>query len=216
MNKKFAVFDMDGTLVDSMECWKQLGREYLERKGVTENIDSLLVQIKTMTMAESAELFRRECRLADTADQIVEEMNGIMTEHYRSDIPLKSGVREYVQRLRELGVRMCVASATAEEPMAACFERVGMGDCFEFFLSCETIGKGKTQPDIFFMAAERLGEKPGDIAVYEDALYAAETARRAGFYTVGVYDRNQADDWKQMAALADETILDWLQAAWEL
>lgn len=196
-----------------MECWKQLGREYLEGKGVTRNMDGVLAQIKTMTMAESAELFRRECGLPGTAEQIVEEMNNIMTEHYRRHIPLKNGVREYVQKLHELGVRMCVASATAEEPMAACFERVGIAEYFEFFLSCETIGKGKSQPDIFYLAAERLGEKPGNIAVYEDALYAVDTARRAGFYTVGVYDVNQVNEWERVTALADETVFDWLQAA---
>lgn len=209
MNKKFAIFDMDGTLTDSMQYWKGLGREYLRSRGVTGDIEDLLLQIKTMTMAESAELFRRECGLPGTPEQIAGEMNDIMAEHYRSHVPLKEGVREYVQKLYGQGVRMCVASATAEDLMAACLGRLGMAEYFEFFLSCETIGKGKSQPDIYYMAARRLGAAPGCVAVYEDALYALETAGRAGFYTVAVYDVHQAEEWERMTALADEIIPDW-------
>lgn len=209
MNKKFAIFDMDGTLIDSMGYWQRLGREYLTGKGVTGDLTDVLERIKPMTMTESAALFSAEFGLAGTPAELAAEMNGIMETHYRADILLKPGVAEYLAALRADGVRLCVASATAPDLVAACLERLGVLDHFEFLLSCEEVGAGKDKPDVYLAAADRLGAQPGEAAVYEDALYAARTANEAGFYTVGVYDPSGEAHWDEMTALADEIITDW-------
>ena len=107
---------------------------------------------------------------------------------------------------------MSVATATAEPLARACLERLGVAHYFDFILSCETVGKGKTQPDVYLEAARRMGSAPEDTAVFEDALYAAQTAKEAGFYTVGVPEAAYGQDWPALAALADETILDWRKA----
>ena len=212
MDKKFCIFDMDGTLVDSMGYWKQLGREYLAQKGFTENVEPVLERIKTMTMAESTALIIRTFRLEVTPEELVDEMNQVMEEHYRRDVPLKSGIAGYLTALRERGARLCVATATDEVLARACLERLEVADCFEFILSCEAMGVGKDRPDVFLAAAHRLGAAPREIAVFEDAVYAVRSAKAAGFYTVGVYDENGAADWASVAELADETVLDWNQA----
>ena len=209
MDKKFAIFDMDGTLIDSMGYWQRLGREYLTGKGVTGDLTDVLERIKPMTMTESAALFSAEFGLAGTPAELAAEMNGIMETHYRADIPLKAGVAGYLAALRADGVRLCVASATAPDLVAACLERLGVLDHFEFLLSCEEVGAGKDKPDVYLAAADRLGAQPGEAAVYEDALYAARTAKEAGFYTVGVYDPSGEAHWGEMTALADEIITDW-------
>ena len=108
---------------------------------------------------------------------------------------------------------MCVASATAPELMESCLLRLGAARYFDFLLSCEEVGAGKHRPDVFWKAAERLGAPPCGIAVYEDALFAAKTAAAAGFYTVAVYDDSGKEDWDELTALADESILDWSVAA---
>ncbi len=216
MNRKFAIFDMDGTLVDSMPYWQRLGREYLIRAGVTEVSQELLERIKPMTMAESTEMFYRELGLSGSPQQIADELNGIMSGYYRNDIQLKPGAAEYLRALKNRGVRMCVASATVERLVEACLGRLGVADCFEFLLSCDTVGAGKDRPDVFLAAAERFGAKPEEIASYEDSIFAVETAAKAGFYTVGVYDLNGAHSWEALQALADETITDWFHAAAEL
>ena len=213
MDKRFAIFDMDGTLVDSMIYWKCLATEFLERKGVQEISPAVLERIKPMTMTESAALFIEEYGLSGTAESIAAEMNAMMDEHYSKDIPLKSGVAVYLETLYRRGVAMCVASATAEDLMDACLTRLGVAQYVSFLLSCETVGSGKNRPDVYWEAAKRLGAGPEDIAVYEDALYAANTAKQAGFYTIAVRDDSNQPHWEILTALADEVILDWQTAA---
>ena len=209
MDKKYAIFDMDGTLIDSLVFWKNLATEYLTIKGILQIPADILEQIKPMTMSESAELFRREFGLTGDPEA---EMNAMMEEHYREDIPLKPGVAEYLRKLQRRGVRMCVASATAEHLMESCLTRLGVRQYFEFLLSCETVGAGKRSPLVYQEAARRLGAVPGQIAVYEDALYAVQTAKEALFHVVGVFDSGSAGNWKTIEKIADEIIINWEDA----
>ena len=206
MDKKYAIFDMDGTLIDSMIFWKNLATEYLSSKGVKQLPEDIPERIKPMTMSESAALFQQEFGLAGDPEA---EMNAMMDAHYRSDIPLKPGVQKYLQTLRSRGVRMCVASATAEHLMEACLKRLGIRDFFEFLLSCETVGAGKRSPLVYQESAKRLNALPTEIAVFEDALYALQTAKDAGYYVVGVYDDSSAKNWQTIEKLADEIVLNW-------
>lgn len=206
MDKRYAIFDMDGTLVDSMIFWERLAAEFLASKGVKNIPGDILEKIAPMTMTQSAALFASEFSLPGTAESIAAEMNEMMDEHYRRDIPLKEGVREYLEALHRKGTAMCVASATAEGLMEACLSRLGVRAYFRFLLSCESVGAGKNKPDIYYEAAGRLGSAPAETAVYEDALYAAETAKAAGFYLVGVYDQSAGAQWKKIEELSDECI----------
>ena len=209
MDKNYAIFDMDGTLIDSMAFWKNLATEYLTSKGVTEIPGGLLERIKPMTMSESAELFKLAFGLTGDVEA---QMNAMMEDHYRNDIPLKPGVRKYLLNQHLQGVRMCVASATAEHLMESCLTRLGVRQYFEFLLSCETVGAGKRSPLVYQEAAKRLDAAPGEIAVYEDALYAVQTAKDAGFHVVGVYDDSAAGNWQTIAKIADEIIINWEEA----
>ncbi len=209
MDKKFAIFDMDGTIIDSMGFWKNLAAEYLTDKGIAEIPAQILERIKPMTMSESAALFKREFGLTGDVEA---QMNAMMEDHYRNDIPLKPGAREYLQNLHRRGVRMCVASATAEQLMESCLSRLEVQQYFDFLLSCETVGAGKRSPLVYHESARRLGTDPGEIAVYEDALYAVQTAKAAGFHVVGVYDDSAAGSWKAIEQESDEVILNWEEA----
>lgn len=220
MNKKYAIFDMDGTLIDSMGYWKNLGREYLELRGITKDLDEIMKRIKPMTMTESAELFRKEFHLEGTKESIAAEMNQMMEEHYRNDIPLKDGVEAYIIKLHELGVKMCVASATDKGLMQECLDRLGISEYFEFLLSCEEVGVGKREADVYFEAIKRLQKQeiinPNEVAVYEDADYAIYTATSAGFYTIAVYDDSNKGKWEKLLVQTQESIKNWNYASQSL
>lgn len=211
MDKRFCIFDMDGTLVDSMPFWKALGRDYLGTLGITPTAEQL-EPIGPMTMLEGAAYFMDLFHIPGPPERIVREMEAVMEDHYRADVPLKPGMKEYLEQLKARGVRLCIATATAEPLSHTCLTRLGVDDLFEFLLSCETIGVGKTSPDIYLEAARRLGAQPEEIAVFEDAPYAARTAKAAGFYTVAVAEPTYAAGWPELSALADETITDWRNA----
>jgi len=199
-----------------MPYWKGLCAEYLGSRGVKNIPPDLLERMAPMTMLESSTLFIREFGLDGTPEQIAAEVNGLMERHYRADVPLKPGVPEYLEALRARGVRMCVASATTEPLVRACLERLGAAEYFQFMLSCETVGVGKNHPDVYLEAARRLGGTPGETAVYEDAVFAARTAKQAGFYLMGIYDECSEAEWPELSALADETVEDYSEAAGKL
>ena len=211
MEQRFAIFDMDGTLVDSMMYWHNLGREYLEAKGVTGDLNEVLERSKPMTMLESGALFIQEFGLAGTPESVAAEINAMMEEHYRNDVQLKEGAKAYLEQLRRSGVKLCVASATAEELVDLCLTRLGVRDYFEFLLSCETVGTGKNRPDVYFAAAERLGAAVENTVVYEDAWYAVRTAKNAGFRVVAIYDNNSRTRWNEIRELADRPIERWTE-----
>ena len=170
MNKRFAIFDMDGTLVDSMAFWQRLGREFLASQNITERVDEVLERIIPMTMIESAALFIQEFGLSRTQEDLAAEMNAIMERHYRSDIPLKPGVPEYLNMLRSNGVKMCVASATPVHLIRACLTRLGVAEYFSFLISCDEAGAGKDRPGVYLLASEKLEAAPQETAVYEEGF----------------------------------------------
>lgn len=209
MDKKFAIFDMDGTLVDSMFYWENLVDLFLTKRGCGPVPAQLQEEIKTMTVAQAAALFVQRFDLPETPEQLTAAMDQQMREYYEKDIPLKPGVHQYLEKLRAAGVQMCVASATSEPLVRLCLERLGIAPFFSFFLSCESVGAGKESPAVYHAAAQKWGASPEQVAVYEDALHAAQTAKQAGYYVVGVYDDNAKTEWPALTALADETIADY-------
>lgn len=207
MDKAFAIFDMDGTLVDSMGYWKNVGYEFLERRGIQNCPADLWARISKMTLLGSAGEMIRLFDLPDTPQEVIAAMNAIMAQHYQRDVSLKPAVPALLEELGNRGVRMCIASATDEALVRDCLGRLGVLDRFAFILSCEQMGVSKRRSDIYLEAVRRFGCKASDAAVFEDALYAAQTAADAGFYVVGVYDENASEDWARLKALAHETLI---------
>lgn len=210
MNKKYAIFDMDGTLVDSMPWWQGLAEEYLYRmEGISDVSREILEEIRPMTIQEAAVYFKKKYQINKEPETIAAQVNELMAEHYRKDILLKPGTGRFLEKLKKQNVRMCVASATAEYLMEACLDRLGVRDKFEFLLSCEAVGAGKHRPDVYHLAAGRLEADIKDTVVYEDALHAVRTAKKAGFYVVAVYDESMRQNWESICKYADEAVMSW-------
>jgi len=209
MNKKYCIFDMDGTIADSMGHWKNLEREFLIEKGIKDDVDETLKEIQHMTIPAAMEYFIERFGFEGTVDSLTEEFNALMAEHYRNDVNIKPGAKEYLDALRAQGVKMCIASATSTPLVKIALTRMGISEYFEFTLSCVEVGSSKDKPDVFLEAARRLGCTAADAAVFEDSLVAATSAKQAGFYVVGIYDQYSVHNWPAICELADELIVDW-------
>lgn len=212
MDRPFAIFDLDGTLVDSMGYWRRMGPDYLARRGIERVPDALLERTLSMMLEETTAVLLRAFHLPDRPEDAMAEMTAVMAEHYRRDIMLRPGVERYLSGLRDRGVSMAVASATAEPLVEACLTRLGVRRYFDALVSCESVGVGKSRPDVYHAAARLLGASPGEAAVYEDNYEAALTAKKAGYYLMAVYDKHSADRWPDLRALGDEVLTDWRTA----
>lgn len=196
MDIKAAIFDMDGTLIDSLGVWEiiweNLGQKF---KGVSGFRPSIADDkaIRTMLLREGMEMIHRNYNLGANGDEVHKAAVEITERFYREEVTLKSGVREYLTFLKEKKIPMCVASATAPDLIKHAAARTGLYDFIDFFVSCADVGKGKEEPDVFLYAAQKLGSDISETCVFEDSALALTTAKNAGFLTVGIYDSHTFD-----------------------
>lgn len=182
---KYAVFDLDGTLLDSMGYWRNLGSELLLKRGLPAQKNQRISIKELASKIEKA-----------TGERIIpwdlwEEGMELMRFHYENDVGMKPFAMDYLRQLKENGIPFCIATATDREICMPALKRHGIDCLAEFILTCKEAGADKSRPDIYFQSAKRLGAEKNEIMIYEDALYCAETVVEAGFYVTAVYDREE-------------------------
>ncbi|WP_394922552.1 HAD family hydrolase [uncultured Robinsoniella sp.] len=197
-----AIFDMDGTLLDSMNMWKNVGSSYVRMKGKVPEAD-LDEIIKDMSFLESARYIKVHYQFEEDIEAMMDEVNQMVKENYQGKIQEKPFVKEFLERLRDKGVPMCVATATDESLVKACLKRLGLLEYFKEIFTCRNVGAGKEQPDIYEAALQRLGTLKEKTFVFEDVLHAVKTAKQAGFPVAALYDESSREDWKEIMGLAD-------------
>ncbi|MDE5648634.1 MAG: HAD family phosphatase [Oscillospiraceae bacterium] len=207
MNRKIKgiIFDLDGTLLDSMSVWENVDKMFLEENGIVPP-DGISDIVKKMTIQDSATYFKTRFGLKHSSEYIIDRIEEMVSEQYKCIIPLKFGALETIITLRESGYKMCVATATYNSLANSALKRLGLYDSFDFIITCSDVGIGKDKPDIFIQAAAKMGLSPMDTAVAEDSLHCIETAADAGFFTIGVYDKINEPDWKEICLKSDVTV----------
>lgn len=192
MDIKAAIFDMDGTLVDSLMLWDVLwstfGDKYLNDKSFTPSTEDDK-RVRTLTLKDAMKLIHNNYNIGESGEELLAEANRIMIDFYANSVELKDGVREFLDYCENSGIKMCIASATAPELIDIALKHCDIEKYFLKVFSCGAIGKGKDKPDVFLQAADFLGSEVRDTWVFEDSLTAIETAKKIGMPTVGIYDK---------------------------
>ena len=190
-----AIFDVDGTLLDSMVIWEEAAVRYLHSLGF-EPEENLSEKIMTMSMEEGADYVIAHYGVNLTRKEILDGVRELIRGFYEDEVQLKSGVEQVIKLLAAKEIPMMIATSSDSECVTAGLKRLGVWKYFKGILTCTDIGKGKTEPDIYLAAAKEIGSKLSETVVFEDALHAIVTAKNAGFITVGIYDSYNQDEEK--------------------
>ena len=161
---KGAIFDFDGTLVDSMFIWDTFGEDYLRTLG-KEPKENLTEAFKTFTLEQAAEYYREHYGVTLSVNEIVDGVNEMVTKLYRTKVTLKDGVREFLEALKSRGVKMCVATVTDRPIVEGVLNRLGIRDLFTEIFTCAEVGYNKETPHIYRAALEVLGTKKDETVV---------------------------------------------------
>lgn len=197
-----AIFDLDGTLLDSMEAWSSIGERYLRLKGCVP-ARNLYEILKPMTLPEAARYFRSEYRINDSEEGIIKEISALIEHDYCNSFVFKESVLPFLQKLQERNIRMCIATATDRPLVEAALKRLDATGFFCGIITCYEAGVGKEKPDIYFKALEILQTEITETVIFEDALHAIKTAKAAGFSVAGLYDKSADGDREEIISSVD-------------
>ena len=181
------IFDLDGTLVDSMGHWKEIDRIYLARFGIEapENLSQLL---GGMGIGEVADYFQRHFHIPDSKEKMLRDWEELSMERYAKDTPLKPGVLPFLRELRRRKCKLAIATSNARPMVDAVLKAHGIASYFDAIVVGTDVEKGKPNPEIYLRAAERLGAEPSRCAVFEDLPEGIQAGQRAGMRVYAVED----------------------------
>lgn len=197
-----AIFDLDGTLLDSMGVWSEIDQKFLAKRGLAVPPDYMKA-VSVLDFSSAAQYTIGRFGLKESPAEIVQEWREMAHHAYAHELMLKPGAAAYLKGLIRQGVRLGIATSGAPELFGPALEHNGVAGLFPVVVTTQEVGSGKTTPAVYLEAARRLGLPPQQCAVFEDLSVGARSARQAGFLTVGVYDRHAGADAELLQREAD-------------
>lgn len=188
-----AIFDLDGTLLDSMKIWDTIGEDYLLSLGI-EPKENLKETFKNMSLTQSALYYQEHYSVDKTVEEIISEINSLVEHFYIYEVQLKHGVKEFLEKLSKNKIKMIIVTATDRYLVEASLSRLKIRQYFIDILTCQEVGYGKDVPVIYEEALKKLNTDKEKTMVFEDAVYAIITAKKAGFIVSGVCDQSEEQD----------------------
>lgn len=210
--KKAAIFDLDGTLIDSMWVWADIDINYLEQFGFKPPSD-LKAVIEGMSMRETAVYFKERFSIADTVEDIQEAWNLMAYDRYNKKVKLKPLVFDLLRILRSEGLALGIATSNSRILTEAVLASNGILNLFEVILTGEDVKNGKPDPEIYLTAAERLEVYPEDCIVFEDVLMGVLAGKNAGMSVCAVYDPWNDPQKQEIIRTADFYVNDYEEIA---
>lgn len=207
MNKGF-IFDVDGTILDSMSIWMDAGKLYLESLGIKtdENIGEVMFE---MTMEQGAKYLQDNYNVELSIEEICQGINDRVFEFYEKEAPEKEGIREVLEKAKKRKISMTIATSTDRPMIEAALKRLDLIDYFQEIFTTTEVGKGKDSPDIFNKAMLAMNTSPENTWLFDDAAYSLATAKKMGINTVGVYDVHSDGRQDEVKKFSDVYIKEW-------
>ncbi len=181
------IFDLDGTLVDSMWIWKQIDEEYLKRYNISLPAD-FQKQIEGRSFQETAVYFKEYFNLADSLEQIMEDWNEMAMEMYCNHVPLKKNAREFLLFLRSNNIKIGIATSNSYELASKIVEVLEIEEFFDVIIASRASVKGKPEPDIYLLVAKELNVACDRCLVFEDIIPGIQAGLSAGMKVCAVED----------------------------
>ncbi|MFR3727486.1 HAD family hydrolase [Lacrimispora sp.] len=208
--KKAVIFDLDGTLVDSMWMWKTIDIEFLESRGM-ECPDDLQKEIEGMSFSETAFYFKERFKLKESLEEIKEIWVGMSIEKYRNEVPLKPGAKTFLEYIAKNGLKAGIATSNGRQMVDAVIESLHIGQYFQVVATSCEVAAGKPAPDIYLKVAEELSVSPSHCLVFEDVPAGILAGKRAGMTVCAVDDEFSREMEEEKRQLADYYISDYYQ-----
>ena len=190
-----AIFDFDGTLFDSMHVWKGIRYKFFDRIGIVLSEEDEIA-FKGLYLRESIILAKERFNRPETYEELFSKFFEMIKEMYLVDTAPKNDIIEFLEKLKAKGVKMGIATATGEPALEAVLEKSNMLHYFDAIYSTYTVGAAKTEPKVYDVVLEKLGTDKETTWIFEDALYAATTAKANGYKVVGIYDKSEPEQEK--------------------
>ena len=209
---KGAIFDLDGTLLDSMNVWSHVDATFLRLRGFDVPKD-YHEKVAALQFREIAVYTIARFHLKDTPEQLMDEWHRLALTEYSTTVLAKPHAAAYIRHLKDTGARLAVATSLPPQLRQAAMRHVGIDTYFDAACSVDDAGDvGKDHPDVYLLAARRMGVPPQRCTVFEDILIGLHSAKRAGMRIWGVHDESSQADWKEICRFCDGAISDFSDA----
>lgn len=196
------IFDLDGTLIDSMKVWENLASQFLKKNKIVPN-EGLEEIIKTMTLRESSKYLIDEYNLDYTIEEVIINIKDIVFDAYKYDIQAKDCVHEYLEILKKTNLKMMILTASEKELVDICLKRLGLIKYFDHIITCGDVNLSKNNPEIYMLASNIINSKPERVLIFEDSYHCVKAAKIANMRVVGVKDEFSLKDETNIKELAD-------------
>ena len=209
-DKKAVIFDLDGTLVDSMWMWKAIDIEYLGKFGISLP-STLQKDIEGMSFSETAVYFKETFQIPDSLDEIKADWNRMAYDKYTKEVDFKKGAIKLLEICIQKGIKLGIATSNSRELVDATMEALGAKQYFDCIMTSCEVDKGKPAPDIYLAVAKKLGVQPDECLVFEDIEMGILAGKSAGMEVCAIEDDFSMDQMEIKKKLADYYIKDYTE-----
>lgn len=180
----YSIFDVDGTILDSMEVWNTLASQYVQSLGKVpeKNLDEI---VSDMSLEQSATYLKKHCKINKQEERIISEILNFISDFYEYEVNLMPGFKEFISHYDSINV---IGTSCDEELVKIALNRLGVLNYFEDIITCSKVNKSKDDSDFYLACAQALKQRPEDIVVFEDADYCIDVARKVGFKVIKIKD----------------------------